>query len=119
MGNKIKFKTIAEYRLSVTSNCCDILDSFKELLTEVDEHTELKPFAYGLSNGTGTILVSKVGFECYLAFLENNSFFIRQNDMTGKSIQLTFCGIPVCINSKLDHGELEFVGTYILEYKEL
>jgi len=116
MKNKIEFKTLAEYKLSITSNCNNIIDSFKELMTEVDEHIELKPFAYGVNNSIGTILVSKFGFESYLAYLENYGFFIRTNDMTGKSIQLTFLGYPVCINTKLDPEELEFVGTYILEY---
>jgi len=116
----IQYKNINEYKLTIFSEYYDVIDNLRELLIYAGKEKALKPYLYQC-NGKSTIFVSKGNFEQYLYYLEDKKFFIRthENMMTGKSIQLTYAGIPICIDSTLEQNEFVFIGSYVNEHKEI
>lgn len=96
-----------EYRLDIISDKESIIENLKELIQAVGDEI------YQHYNGKANFFVSKRNFELYSSFLENEGFAIHLITTTGKSIQMTFAGILVCIDSTLNDNEFY----YLLRYK--
>lgn len=119
MEDKLEFINVDEYRLDIISENSSIIDNLKELLKAIGEKEKTHRFLlqYQWQNKT-KIFVSKRKFENYLFYLQDEGFFMIMSNMTGKSVQLTFAGIPVCIDSTLDDNEFYYLVRYITNTNE-